>query len=506
LKTFEFSNNVVTKVLEELKKAEEFIKIAVFQIHLESLFDLLEQKLNQGLEIDIFTLPYDSINKSVSEGVITRLERLSNLGANLHFCKWNVGDPERTSTAIGRWYSYHGKFIVTDKSAIVLSANFTRSIELDATIIIKEEQPFIDNFIERFNELLNLFVNEQNGYDGEIRRKIINSGLSNIESVFELPNVIETTTHQNNWIKHYPATLCPNDIEIEEKLFFAPFSVKGRNIYEKILNEAEEYIFISAESFTDEDFGLFLRQLKIKKQINICLLTGFTSMDFANRIQKMYRELIADEIQLYTIEDDLHAKLLITDKHFLIGSINLNKMNLGFNKTKNYWRENTETFFITIDDALIAEAKAKFENRINNSIKMEVKLAEKNQKEVSNILNKSFKIRAKKEVKELFSKFILIKEIEVKKDANKLAKIIKNLMQHYDIKIANKDTFIMAVILFYLQDRKHTFSEIENKLNKLDTITNLNALIEKMINSEFIEIEEDFYKIKIETLFGYGKI
>ena len=158
MKTFEFSNNVVTKVLEKLEKAEEFIKIAVFQIHLESLFDLLEQKINQGLEIDIFTLPYDSINKSVSEGVITRLERLSNLGANLHFCKWNVGDPERTSTAIGRWYSYHGKFIVTGKSAIVLSANLIRNNELDATIIIEDEQSFIDNFVERFDELLDLFV------------------------------------------------------------------------------------------------------------------------------------------------------------------------------------------------------------------------------------------------------------------------------------------------------------------------------------------------------------
>lgn len=501
MKTFEFSSDVISKVLEELERAEEFIKIAVFQIHLESLFDLLVQKVNQGLEIDIFTLPYDSINESVRERVITRLESLSDLGANLYFCKWNVGDPERTATAIGRWYSFHGKFIVTDKSAIALSANFTRSNELDASIIIKDEQSFINNFVEKFKELLNLFVIEQDGCDGEIRKKIIDTGLNNIEKVFELPNVIETTTHQNNWIKHYPITLCPNDIEIKEKLFLAPFSVKGRNIYEKILNEAEEFIFISAESFTDKDFGLFLRQIKIEKQIDICLLTGFTSMDFTDRIQKMYRELIADEIQFYTIEEDLHAKVIVTDKHLLIGSINLNKMNLGFNKTKNYWRENTETFFLTFENALIEEAKAKFEDRIINSIKMEIKLAEKIQKEVSNILNKSFKIRARKEVKELFSKFILIKEIEVKKDANKIVKITKKLMQHYNVRIADKDTFIMAVILFYLQDRKHTFSEIENKLNKLDSITNLNTLIERLTDSEFLEIEEDFYQINIETLF-----
>lgn len=501
MKTFEFSTEVVTKVLEELDKSEVFIKIAVFQIHLDDLFDLLERKLNDGIDVDILTLPYDSINDSVSADVIARFENISNLGATIHFCKWNVGDPERTSTAIGRWYSFHGKFIVTDKSAIALSANFTRDNELDAIIIIENEQLFIEQFNERFNELVNLFVTENEGFEGVIRNNIINSGLDNIEEVFELPDVIQTTTHQKTWIKHYPSTLCPDDIELEEKLYIAPFSVRGRSIYEKILSDAEEFIFISAESFTDVNFGMFMRQLKIEKNVDICLLTGFTSMDFTDRIQKMFRELIADEIKLFTIENDLHAKLIVTDKHLLIGSINLNKMNLGFNKTQRYWRENTETFFITSDQNLIQEAKHKFEDQISNSINMVTKLAEKIQKEVSNILNKSFNVRVKKEVKELFSKFILMKEIEVKKDANKLASITKKLMLQYNLRLANKDIFIMAVILFLLQDRKHTLSEIDNKIKKLEAISNLDTLIERLTDSKFIEVDEDFYKIKIATLF-----
>lgn len=501
MKTFEFSNEVITKVLEKLEEAEEFIKIAVFQIHLESLFGLLEVKLNQGINVDILTLPYDSINDSVSADVVRRLENLINLGANIYFCKWNVGDPERTSTAIGRWYSFHGKFIVTDKSAIALSANFTRINELDAAVIIDSEQTMIDQFNYRFDELVDLFITENEGFEGIIKSKIIETGIENIEEVFELPPVIETTTHQNTWIKHYPSSLCPEDIELEEKLYIAPFNIKGRKIYEKIINEAEEFIYLSAESFTDVEFGLFLRQIKIGKSIEIRLLTGFTSMDFSDRIQKMYRELIADEIELFTIEDDLHAKLLITDKHLLIGSINLNKMNLGFNKTQLFWRENTETFFITSERNLIQAAKQNFETQINNSISMETKLAEKIQKEVSNILHKSFNVRVRKEVKVLFSKFVLMKEIEVKKDANKLARITKKLMNYFNVRIANKDTFVMAIILFYLQDRKHTLHEIDNKISRLDNIENLDTLIKRLTDSEFIEIEEDFYKINIETLF-----
>lgn len=501
MKNFEFSNTVLSSVLNELNEAEEFIKIAVFQIHLDSLFDLLENKIREGIDVEILTLPYDSINESLRDEVILRLNALQEAGATLKFCKWNVGDPERTTTAIGKWYSFHGKFIITDKCAIILSANFTRINELDACIIIKNEQNIITNFIEKYDELLALFVTENNGYDGNIRDKVINTNLPNVNTVFDLSRIIQTTIHSHNWIRQYPTTLCPENIDIDEKLFIVPFDIKGRKIYEKLINEAEEFIFISAESFTDPEIGLFLRNLKASKQIEIKLLTGSTSMDFSDRIQKMYRELLAEDIQLYTIEEDLHAKLLITDKHLLLGSINLNKMNLGFNIGNNFWRGNTETFFVTTNNTLIQDAKTKFDTQLNRSIQMGRKLSEKINKETSNTLNRIFNIRARKEVKELFSRFVLIKEIEVKKDAKKLAKTIQKLMQHYQIRIANRDIFFMAMILFYLQDRKHTFVEINNKINKVDTIGNLSVLLERLSDSEFIEMEEDFYKINIDALF-----
>ena len=60
------------------------------------------------------------------------VEALKAEGALLYFDKWNVGSPERTTTATNRWYSFHGKFIVTDNCAIVLSANFLITPELDS--------------------------------------------------------------------------------------------------------------------------------------------------------------------------------------------------------------------------------------------------------------------------------------------------------------------------------------------------------------------------------------
>jgi len=139
MKTFEFSPTVITKIISELQDAEEYIRIAVFQIHNREVFNVLNDKLNEGVRVEIITLPYDSINEDIQAEVIDLLQNIEGNGAKLYFCKWNVGDPERTNTAVGRWYSFHGKFIVTDKSAVSLSANFTQSQELDAVIVFKNE-------------------------------------------------------------------------------------------------------------------------------------------------------------------------------------------------------------------------------------------------------------------------------------------------------------------------------------------------------------------------------
>lgn len=204
MKIFEFSTDVINKIISELYEAEEFIRIAVFQIHNRDVFKVLTDKLNEGVRVEILTLPYDSINEDIQLEVTNLFQNIERNGAKLYFCKWNVGYPERTTTTVGRWYAFHGKFIVTDKSAIALSANFTQTQELDAVIIFKNEIDKINEYNTKFDELICLFVSEKSGYDGTIRQKIIDTNLENILSVFELPRVIETETHRNHWIRHYP--------------------------------------------------------------------------------------------------------------------------------------------------------------------------------------------------------------------------------------------------------------------------------------------------------------
>jgi len=428
-------------------------------------------------------------------------KKIELLGAKLHFCRWNVGDPERSSMASGKWYSYHGKFIVTDRSAIVMSANFTMAKEIDATLIIRDDPFAIDNFNRKYESMLDMFIKEKDGFQGDIRNRILNTGIFGIENVLKQPSDIQSNVNANTWIKQYPAELCPDELDSIEGLFISPFDIKGRSIYEKIVRDADKFIYISAESFTDNEFSFILNEIAVCKNVKIKIICGSTSADFGNRIQKIYRNIISVGIDLYTTEKDLHAKLIITDKHLLLSSINLNKMNLGFNKTKKYWRQNTETLYITSDKLIINEAKTDFGNQLNNCISMEKKLAVKLSDEASTICNKIFKFKANKEFKLLFTEFILEKEIQVKRDTYKFANITKKLMTHYTICIADKRIFVMASILLHLSERKYSIAEIMSKLAYFRESIEIDEILNELRESEFIELEGSYYKINVESLF-----
>ena len=248
---FDLSMNVIDQVMREIDDAEEFIRIAIFQIHNQQLFDALKNKVYQGLNVEIFTLPLESIHENVRARVSQQINQLEQLGTKLHYCKWNIGDPERTSTAINRWYSFHGKFIVTDKSAISLSANLTDQQELDSILIFRNDTEKIKEYNDKFYQLVELFITPFGSFDGKIRSLILNSNYSDPLSLFELPRSIETTVLENHWIKDYPTELCPEDANIKDQLYICPFDIKGRNLISNIIKRAKEFIFISTESFTD---------------------------------------------------------------------------------------------------------------------------------------------------------------------------------------------------------------------------------------------------------------
>jgi phosphatidylserine/phosphatidylglycerophosphate/cardiolipin synthase-like enzyme len=487
------------EIIKEIERAEKFVKIAMFQIHNKDVFKILSDKAKQGLRIEVLTLPYDSINDDIRSEVISRFKELEKNGATIYLNKWNVGDPSRTTTAVGRWYSFHGKFIVTDKSAIALSANFTESQELDGVIIFRGDNEKIREFSAKFDELLSLFVNKSDGFDGIIRQKILGVIRETNPEVFELPENVDLE-HEEHWIRHYPMELCQSNAPIEEKLCLTPFDCKGRDFITSLIEDANEYVYISTESFTDEDFSKFLVNVAINGKLQVKIFSGTKSMDFTDRVNNMLRDLLAQQIDIRTTDEDLHAKLIITDKIVMVSSINLNRINLGWNTSSKFWRENTESLLICKDPAIVKSAKEKYLEVFNRGYDVKDKLSEKLEELVTSVFIDTFKLRSKSDVKKLFSRFILKRQIDIHRLIIKIGGITKQLMDYHKRNMVTKEDFLSAMLLYYLSERKQDYDELNEKIHEVYETANLQTIISGLEFSRFIEKENDYYKINIDSL------
>jgi phosphatidylserine/phosphatidylglycerophosphate/cardiolipin synthase-like enzyme len=496
---FEFGTEAVPFIINEIALATKYVRIAMFQIHREEVFDVLTDLLKKNVQVEILTLPYDSINDDLRPRVEERFIQLAECGASIYFNKWNVGDPRETRTAFGRWYSFHGKFIVTDKSAIALSANFTHAEELDAAIIFRGDESKLHEFNVQFETLLQLFVLDQNGFDGQIRKKVLDIVQENGKKIFDLPEKVDLI-HKDHWILHYPIALCPPVSTPENKLYLTPFDCRGRTLLSSIIETADKWIYISTESFTDQDFSKFLTNLAINKSIPIKIMTGARSRDFTDRLENMFRDLIAQKIEVKTPVGPIHAKLVITDKALVVSSINLNKMNLGHFKTKKFWRENTESILVCHDSDLISVAKRRFEENFGKSINIQDLLCEKLEKTVQDVFKGAFRLSPNPEVRALFAKFILQKEIDTKTTIIKLGKITKKLMVHYGRDRVDKNDFISALILYYLSDAKKDYTQLMEKFNEFNEGINLKDVLSKLVFANLVEKEDEYYKINIDAL------
>lgn len=85
---FVFNMDVIETVVQKIKEAKKYVRIAIFQIHNDAVCDAIEHVLENGILVEILTLPYDSINVKVREIVKNRIERIKAGGVRVYFSKW----------------------------------------------------------------------------------------------------------------------------------------------------------------------------------------------------------------------------------------------------------------------------------------------------------------------------------------------------------------------------------------------------------------------------------
>jgi len=401
---FEFGEGVLSKIIAEIEKAESYVRIVVFQMQNFKLIDALIKKVKNKVKVEVITLPFTSIyGKEIEKEVNEKFQEFSKFGGKLYTYDWNIGTTEHTKSVSGPWYGLHAKFIVTDKAAIILSANLTNESEVDASII-NSNKNMIKEFNLRFEEVKEDYIGD------EITKKIKlhEKDKNHLSEIFTVPKHLKKDQKS---ILHYPMSMCKKTEEIKETIYMTPFDCIGRDFIKKIIEEAKEFAYICTERFTDEDFFYFLEKMKLEKK-DIQVLAKFKSQDYQYKIRKLAKDSIALGIKLGDM--DIHAKLIITDKLVAVGSINFNQMNLGFIPKKGFLRGNTEVIYITRDKKIIKDAREKFLNFFNLSTNVIDKITEKEGGELKKIMKHVLGMKKFADKKE-FIKECIREEVENRK-------------------------------------------------------------------------------------------
>ena len=365
--------------------------------------------------------------------------------------------------------------------------------------ILKYDDPGkIEEFNSRFDDLIELFVKDA-------VRELVRKSYSDADSLFSPPRSITEEEVRKHWIVDYPSSICPEVGDISDRLYLAPLDLRARALYINIMNEANEFVYISTESFTDTDIMPLLITLAVSKK-KIKVLTGSNTQDFNDRIRKLYPQMIANGVEMRKPPYPLHAKLLITDKRLVLSSVNLNKMNLGFATTKKFWRANTETITTESNKAVIEQAKLAFEGIFQNSQSILEYFADKEEIFVKSIF-RVFGIRASPEVRELFSKVIVNYDVRQKKRLYEIGRYASILLKKYSFgrNVVDKTDFISAMVLHFLSEHMHSMSELTEKILEVSSDVDLKGVLDRLINYGLIEVDEGYYKINITVLLGDGQ-
>lgn len=346
-----------------IKNASKFIDIVSFQFTSQEIVNLLIGKAKEGVSIRIISLPEDSYGEITERNQIERLyDSLIQQGIEFNRCIWEVGVPELTETSLSgeqtegggnKWYSLHGKFVVTEREAIATSLNFTDDAQLEVYLSYDDKKT-IETFRAKFDFLKEQFCSKDLP-PGMLYSKLPQELQREIKKLFEQSGRIN--------VKEYPPEFSP-EREVKQGLYISPFEGRARTSLNQLIENAKEFIYLSSERFFDENVvkALLSKVYLTDIPIKIMMRHPKTVRQNPSKAERMVADLMAAGVDIIVI-DDIHAKFWLTDNWLCVTSANLGKMNLGFAKSGNYWRANTETLWFDNNHEIINSA-----NLIGNSV------------------------------------------------------------------------------------------------------------------------------------------
>jgi hypothetical protein len=472
-------------IKDVISNSKKYLKIVTFRFDSKEFADLILEKAKNNVKIEIITTPSDNIAKDTLRPTIEAMyQELKSNKVTMHFCRWEAGEPRLTTTSMSgnqsagigeKWYSLHLQLLINENEVLVTS----RPLTADRTIDIyyrNEEESIVKAGLSKFEEIKKEFL-EDTRIDGlTIPGKITH--FLDQKTIKETIDFFKLTKRLN--VKQYEIAKLPKNPILAKGLLLSPFDGKMRDLLYSFIDSAETYIYFYLETLFDEDL-IGKLQVKITSNPTIQIKIITCPPEKIRQNPQKARELITQALSFGVQignQPNIQAKFWVSNKWLAISSGDFNRMNLGHNTTSLYWKADTQLLLLENNQNLIVEMKNKFEKYfcpIDQG-----KVCSKDVITLVQRITKRNRLSASTDACKYLCRFKAALMIKTEQDVRYIMETAASLAKAEDKSRLEGRYMFMAIILYYLQRREHTLEEIIEKLQGIESESEIKKVLFRM--------------------------
>ncbi|MCW4046276.1 MAG: hypothetical protein NWE99_01750 [Candidatus Bathyarchaeota archaeon] len=482
-----------------ISSSKKFLKIVTFRFDSEIFCDLLLERARNNVEVEVITTPPDNVAKdSLRSTVEAMYENLKNNHVAMHLCTWEAGEPRLTTTSMSgnqsagigeKWYSLHLQILINENEALITSRPLTNDVTLD--IFYRSFQKgFVNEALTKFEKIKRLFFEPKKVDALTIPGEAVN--FLDQKTLKETIALFEATGRLN--AKHYEVQKLPK-ATLSKGIFISPFDGKMRDQLYDFIDSANQYVYFFLETFFDEELvGKLQEKRASDPNISIKIITCPSERirQSPQKARELISQVLSSGIQIGNLPD-IQAKFWLSDKWLALSSGDFNRMNLGHTTSSRYWKADTQLLLLDDNPHLISEMKRMFEERFNpiDQGKICIKDVTLVLKRLARNNNLSGSAAACRYLSRFKSALMIRTEQDVRSVIDAAIKMAK-----FDGKSRLEGAYmLMAIILYYLQRREHRLDEIVEKLEGIESETEIKTLVTRMEQRGQLLNSGDFYRI-----------
>lgn len=349
---------------------------------------------------------------------------------------------------------------------------------------------FVESSLETFERIKQLFIYPRKIDDTTVPGEAIN--FLDQRMLKDTMDFFADTKRLN--AKQYYLDKLPSS-KLATGLFISPFEGKMRDFLYNFIDSANDFIYFFLETFFDEELVGKLQE-KASKTPNILIKILTSPPERIRQSPQKARELINQGLSLgmdIGYLTNIQAKFWVSDKWIAIPSGDFNRMNLGHQTSKHYWKADTQLLLLEDDPDQIIRMKDLFEQKFKSIDRGSTCL-----RDVDKILRRMAKhsnLAGSKDASKYLARFKSTLMIKTEQDVRLVIGFAVKLTELDNKKRVDGVHMLMAIILFNLQRREHRLKEIDENLENIGTETEMKNAIDSLERKGLVIRSGDVYRI-----------